>query len=63
MARPKMFNYGCGRIIYAPKPLIEYVDEVSKENNIKKGKALIKIFHDAKEWNKLERKLKGFGVL
>ena len=52
-----------GRIIYAPKPLIDFVDEISCESKLSKSKSMKKIVHDAKSWRELERTLKRAGLV
>ena len=52
-----------GRIIYAPKSLIDFADEVCLENNMKKGKGLNKTVEYAKVGKEIERILKRVGYL
>lgn len=52
-----------GRIIYAPKPLIDFALEVESDNKMKKGKSLKKIVEYARVGREVERILKRVGYL
>lgn len=52
-----------GRIIYAPKPLIDFAFEVENENKMKKGKSLEKTVEYARVGREIERILKRVGYL
>jgi hypothetical protein len=47
-----------GKIIYAPKSLIDLANEVKKENNMHNNESLLKISHDARNWIELEKNFK-----
>jgi len=52
-----------GRIIYAPKPLIDFADEVQLQEKMKKGKSLSKVVEYARVGREVERILKRIGYL
>ena len=52
-----------GKIIWAPKPLIEFVDQVSHDNKIKQCKGIEKTIEYAKVGREIERILKRVGYL
>ena len=52
-----------GRVIYAPKSLVEFADQVCLENNMKKGNGLNKTVEYAKVGKEIERLLKKVGYL